>query len=470
MLFFYRFEKDGNGTTGAERRQGETWDLQVPLEQHVQQGQIRGCQNDREVDLHLPDFLPDEMQSVDFVVVFHPDHDRMVGIPQVANPQQAYSQGERQRASDDSKSVQIVETHDVAGHKGSGHKGRGKTEDHGQVSFQHGVFSFCQIPPVFARVADVMADFRFADLFAGIGGFRVAGEESGGECVFSCEWDRWCNQTYHANFPDSSISGDIRSVADLPPVDILFAGFPCQPFSLAGVSKKNSLGRPHGFEDRQQGDLFFELLRLLKAGRPKAFLLENVSHLCRHDRGKTFETILGHLRSSGYSVSYQILDASAWVPQKRKRVFIAGIRSDVKQDFDLAGLVSPAGSPVLADILESDPDPKYILSQHLWNYLQEYKSKHQQKGNGFGYGLVEPDSVARTLSARYGKDGSEILVSRGESERPRRLTPRECSRLMGFGEDWKIPVSDSQAYRQFGNSVVVPVVRSILQKMLPVLN
>lgn len=321
--------------------------------------------------------------------------------------------------------------------------------------------------------------FRFIDLFAGIGGLRRPFEEIGGRCVFTSEWDRFCKQTYTANFPEPADSdhrfvGDIRRVAEapgsVPPHDVLLAGFPCQPFSIAGVSKKNALGRPHGFLCDTQGTLFYDLAKIIAHHRPPVFLLENVRNLERHDRGKTFATIMHVLEGElGYRVHVRIVDSSPWVPQKRERIFMAGFAEETA--FDFGELAVPEGpGPTLATILEPEVDPKYTLSEHLWNYLREYKERHRRAGNGFGYSLFGPGDVARTLSARYYKDGSEILI-RQEVPRPRRLTPRECSRLMGFdspGEStFQIPVSDTQAYRQFGNAVVVPAVRAIARLMAP---
>ncbi len=321
-----------------------------------------------------------------------------------------------------------------------------------------------------------MSGFRFIDLFAGIGGLRRPFEEIGGRCVFTAEWDRFCEQTYSANFPSGAghqFVGDIRAYSALPEMipehDVVLAGFPCQPFSIAGVSKKNALGQPHGFLCDTQGTLFYDLAKIIAHHRPSAFLLENVKNLKSHDQGRTFATIMHVLeRELGYSVSPRILDASPWVPQKRQRIFIVGFREEA--DFDFRKLPIPDGpSPTLNTILESEVDPKYTLSEHLWSYLQDYKKKHRAAGNGFGCSVFGPNDVARTLSARYYKDGSEILIR--QNGRPRRLTPRECARLMGFDQPGKtpfqIPVSDTQAYRQFGNAVVVPVVRSIANLMAP---
>ena len=321
--------------------------------------------------------------------------------------------------------------------------------------------------------------FRFIDLFAGIGGMRRPFEEIGGRCVFSSEWDRFCRETYSANFPepadsDHEFAGDIRpraaSPETIPAHDVLLAGFPCQPFSIAGVSKKNALGQPHGFRCETQGTLFHDLARILEHHRPPAFLLENVRNLERHDRGRTFATIMHVLeRDLGYSVSTRVIDSSPWVPQKRERIFIAGFRERTGFDFDFLAVPEGPG-PALGSILEAGVDPKYTLTAHLWQYLQDYKKRHRRAGNGFGYSLFGRSDVTRTLSARYHKDGSEILV-RQRGRRPRRLTPRECARLMGFekpgGEEFRIPVSDTQAYRQFGNAVVVPVVCAVAQLMKP---
>jgi DNA (cytosine-5)-methyltransferase 1 len=320
--------------------------------------------------------------------------------------------------------------------------------------------------------------FRFIDLFAGIGGLRRGFEAIGGECVFTSEWDTYSRKTYAANFPvHHEFAGDIRPYSEnperVPAHDVLLAGFPCQPFSIAGVSKKNALGRPHGFLDETQGTLFYDTARIIAHHRPAAFLLENVKNLERHDGGRTFATILNVLtRELGYSVQHRVISSEGWVPQKRERIFIVGFRDPTGFDFSRLDVPGPGTGPKLGSILQShnEVDSKYTLTQHLWDYLQAYKDKHTAAGNGFGYGLVGPDDVARTLSARYFKDGSEILVAQ-KGTRPRRLTPRECSRLMGFdapdGEDFRIPVSDTQAYRQFGNSVVVPVVRAVSKLMEP---
>ncbi len=304
---------------------------------------------------------------------------------------------------------------------------------------------------------------RFIDLFCGIGGFRLAFERAGGRCVFSSDYDKFSQQTYEANFGERP-HGDIHSVAvaDIPAHDILCGGFPCQPFSIAGVSKKLSLGRKHGFEDVKQGNLFFSIADILDFHRPAAFVLENVKNLKGHDGGKTFEIIHRTLTEAlGYTVYYKIIDAQSVVPQHRERIFLVGFREWRYFEFPQF----PADGPKLGSILETKPDPKYTLSDHLWTYLQNYAAKHRAAGNGFGFGLVTERDIARTLSARYHKDGSEILIAQNGGRVPRRLTPRECARLMGYPESFKIIVSDTQAYRQFGNSVVVPVIEKIARSV-----
>jgi DNA (cytosine-5)-methyltransferase 1 len=315
-----------------------------------------------------------------------------------------------------------------------------------------------------AGLFSTIPKYGFIDLFCGIGGFRLAFERPGCECVFSSDWNAHARKTYAANFGEAP-AGDIHkvAVADIPAHDILCAGFPCQPFSIAGVSKKLSLGRKHGFEDKDQGNLFFEVANIIDYHQPRAFVLENVKNLRTHDKGRTFEIIRNTLTESlGYTVHHKILDAQALVPQHRERIFIVGFRE--KTPFEFPQL--PWEGPKLNSILEPNVDPKYTLSDHLWRYLKDYAAKHKAAGNGFGFGLCKPGDVARTLSARYYKDGSEILIDQGRTRNPRRLTPRECCKLMGFPADFEIPVSDTQAYKQFGNSVVVPVVQRIATTVL----
>lgn len=337
---------------------------------------------------------------------------------------------------------------------------------------------------------DAPADFTFIDLFAGIGGMRIAFEKQGGRCVFTSEWDPYARKTYAANFhdgPSHVFAGDITTVheKDVPDHDVLLAGFPCQPFSIAGVSKKNALGRPHGFADKTQGTLFFDVARIIAEKRPKAFLLENVKNLVSHDKGRTFATIIDVLRNElGYHVTTKVINGKHFVPQHRERIIIVGFREDVGFDWNDLQLPDFATAPKLASILHrqdgSDPaewnflegkkgrvSAAYTLSDKLWAYLQNYAAKHREKGNGFGFGLVTGKDTARTLSARYYKDGSEILVSQGSKKNPRRLTPRECARLMGFDDSFRIPVSDTRAYKQFGNSVVVPLIAEVARVMAP---
>ena len=307
------------------------------------------------------------------------------------------------------------------------------------------------------------ASFTFIDLFAGIGGMRLAFESAGGRCVYSNEWNKYSQQTYFANFGEQP-EGDITKVDEngIPDHDVLVAGFPCQPFSIAGVSKKNSLGRETGFQDKTQGTLFFDVCRILKAKRPKAFLLENVKNLKSHDKGRTFKIIMESLNELKYDVYTAILDGQSYVPQHRERILIVGFdkeryRGSVPFSFD----INPKKpKPLMKDILEKSADDKYTLSDKLWLYLQNYAAKHKAAGNGFGYGMADQNGISRTLSARYYKDGSEILIEQ-KDKNPRRLTPRECARLQGFSDDFKIVVSDTQAYKQFGNSVVVPLMADV---------
>lgn len=331
------------------------------------------------------------------------------------------------------------------------------------------------------------AAFTFIDLFAGIGGIRAGFESHGGRCVFTSEWNSYAQKTYLANFPFSAhaIAGDITKIdeRDVPDHDVLLAGFPCQPFSIAGVSKKNALGRAHGFADETQGTLFFDVARIIKEKRPKAFLLENVKNLVGHDKGNTFRVIQKVLQEElRYHVQWKVIDGAHFVPQHRERLLIVGFREST--DFSWNYLQLPTPGPRLKSILhpqdgsetaelpfttgpKAKVNPKYTLTEHLWTYLQNYAAKHRAAGNGFGFGLVDGDGIARTLSARYYKDGSEILISQGKRKSPRRLTPRECARLMGFADDFKIPVSDTQAYKQFGNSVVMPIIREVARIMKP---
>ena len=307
------------------------------------------------------------------------------------------------------------------------------------------------------------ASFTFIDLFAGIGGMRLAFESAGGRCVYSNEWNKYSQQTYFANFGEQP-EGDITKVDEngIPDHDVLVAGFPCQPFSIAGVSKKNSLGRETGFQDKTQGTLFFDVCRILKAKRPKAFLLENVKNLKSHDKGRTFKIIMESLNELKYDVYTGILDGQNYVPQHRERILIVGFDKErYGESLPFSFDINPKNpKPLMKDILEKSADDKYTLSDKLWLYLQNYAAKHKAAGNGFGYGMADRNGISRTLSARYYKDGSEILIEQ-KGKNPRRLTPRECARLQGFSDDFKIVVSDTQAYKQFGNSVVVPLMADV---------
>ena len=316
--------------------------------------------------------------------------------------------------------------------------------------------------------------FTFIDLFAGIGGFRIAMQRNGGECVFSSEYDKKAQETYYANFGEVPF-GDITKEETkkwIPATfDLLCAGFPCQPFSLAGVSKKNALGVAHGFDDVKQGNLFFHLAEIIRTHRPKAFFLENVKNLISHDNGNTFKVIRNMLEDElDYSFHTKILNGKYFVPQNRERTFMIGFdrrRYNGKENFSFP--VLPTGIPTFRTILDSKVQEKYTLTDHLWEYLQNYAKKHKAAGNGFGFGLTDLDGISRTLSARYHKDGSEVLIPQGDNINPRRLTPREAARLLGYPEQFKIPVSDTSAYRQFGNSVVMPLIQLIgeqIQKIL----
>lgn len=332
--------------------------------------------------------------------------------------------------------------------------------------------------------------FTFVDLFAGIGGTRKGFEAIGGRCIFTSEWDMDCRKTYQANFLcDHPVEGDITKIeaSDIPHHDVLLAGFPCQPFSIAGISKRRSLGRKYGFECEEQGSLFFEAARVIDYHKPIAFFLENVKNLASHDSSKSLEIIIQTLTEIGYHVQWKIIDAKGFVPQHRERLYIVGFLKET--GFTFNDLILPDPQSVRLQVIlhpedGSEPEEppytigvkgcvseRYYLSPRLWEYLQHYAEKHRAKGNGFGYGLCGPDDISRTLSARYYKDGSEILINRNGYVRPRRLTPRECARLMGFDTSGKspfqIPVSDTQAYKQFGNAVAVPVVQFIAREMLP---
>ncbi|NMH89774.1 DNA (cytosine-5-)-methyltransferase [Flavivirga algicola] len=304
--------------------------------------------------------------------------------------------------------------------------------------------------------------FKFIDLFAGIGGIRLGFQNNGGKCVFTSEWDTYAKKTYEANFGEVPF-GDITQISEkeIPDHDILLGGFPCQPFSIAGVSKKNSLGRAHGFLDETQGTLFFDIARIIKHKKPKAFMLENVKNLVSHDKKKTFKVIIKTLEKLGYNVHFKVLNGKFYVPQNRERIIIVGFKKTVFKGKETFQFPDPQESNfAIKDILEPKVDDKYTLSDKLWNYLQEHARKHKAKGNGFGFGLTDINGISRTISARYYKDGSEILIPQ-KGKNPRRLTPRECARLQGFPDKFIIPVSNNQAYKQFGNSVVTLLIQAV---------
>lgn len=304
-------------------------------------------------------------------------------------------------------------------------------------------------------------EFTFIDLFAGIGGIRIPFQELGGECVFSSEWDKFSQKTYLVNF-DEKPAGDITKIEadEIGDFDILLGGFPCQPFSQAGLRK--------GFTDTR-GTLFFEIERIIKAKRPKAFLLENVKQLKGHDHGRTLAVIMDHLHKLNYHAEYKVLRAADFgVPQNRERIYIVGFDQefyDIPDDYLFPFPEPTHEKTCVGNILEKDVDPKYTISDALWSGHQRRKKEHKKKGNGFGYSMFNAESeYTNTISARYYKDGSEILIEQ-EGRNPRKLTPRECARLQGFPEEFIIPVSNMQAYKQFGNSVAVPVIRAIAKQM-----
>lgn len=327
------------------------------------------------------------------------------------------------------------------------------------------IISFADEIP-FKNTPEDEAKFRFIDLFAGIGGIRIPFQELGGRCVFTSEWDKFAQKSYRLNFGEVP-EGDITKInaPDIPDFDILLAGFPCQPFSQAGLKK--------GFSDTR-GTLFFDIERILEAKRPKAFLLENVKQLRGHDKGRTLKVILEHLDRLNYYVKYEILRAADFgVPQNRERIYIVGFNKDyfdIDDSYDFSFPEPPKVKTRLGDILEINVDEKYTISDKLWQGHLRRKKEHEEKGNGFGYSLFNSDSeYTSTISARYYKDGSEILIEQ-KDKNPRKLTPRECARLQGFPEEFVIPVSDTQAYKQFGNSVAVPVVRAVAKEIINAMN
>jgi DNA (cytosine-5)-methyltransferase 1 len=300
--------------------------------------------------------------------------------------------------------------------------------------------------------------FKFIDLFAGIGGFRLAMQSVGGQCVFSSEWNKDAQTTYFENFGDLPV-GDIRDISenDVPDHDVLCAGFPCQPFSLAGVSARNSLNTAHGFACETQGTLFFDVMRIVAAKRPAVIFLENVKNLVRHDQGKTFATIKKAIEELGYSFSYAVINAQAVVPQKRIRCYMVCLR-DTDKKFEFPEFL---GEPIpLKSILDTKVDEQFTISDKLWAGHQRRTATNLARGVGFTAFCADIEKPASTLVARYGKDGKECLIPQS-GKNPRMLTPRECARLQGYPESFKIPVSKAAAYKQFGNSVALPVIKTI---------
>ncbi|WP_228065117.1 DNA (cytosine-5-)-methyltransferase [Streptococcus cuniculi] len=306
--------------------------------------------------------------------------------------------------------------------------------------------------------------FKMIDLFAGIGGTRLGFQLTNEvETVFTSEWDKFAQKTYITNFGDTP-EGDITQIDEntIPNHDILVAGFPCQAFSQAG--------KRLGFEDTR-GTLFFDVARIIKAKRPRAFLLENVKNLKTHDKGKTYKIIISTLENLGYSTSTVLFKARDFgVPQNRERIYIVGFDKTCVKNYREFKFPKPLKLETkLGNILQSNVDKKYTISDKLWEGHQRRKAEHKTKGNGFGYSLFNADSpYTNTLSARYYKDGSEILIEQ-KDKNPRKITPREAARLQGFPEEYIIPVSDTQAYKQFGNSVCVPTIHEIAKQILAVL-
>ena len=307
--------------------------------------------------------------------------------------------------------------------------------------------------------------YRMIDLFAGIGGTRLGFHQTGAvNIVFSSEWDKFAQKTYHANYGEMPV-GDITKISekDIPDHEILVGGFPCVAFSQAGLKR--------GFEDTR-GTLFFDIARIIKEKRPKAFLLENVKNLLGHDNGKTFSVIRTTLEEMNYAVYYKVFAAKDFgVPQNRERIYIVGFNKDTVPNFADFEFPEPPMLPTsVGSILEKRVDDKYTLSDALWQGHQRRKVENAAAGKGFGYGLFNSKSpYTNTISARYYKDGSEILIEQ-KGKNPRKITPREASRLQGFPEEFIIPVSDTQAYKQFGNSVAVPVVHSIAENIVAILD
>lgn len=316
-------------------------------------------------------------------------------------------------------------------------------------------------------------DFTFIDLFAGIGGFRLSLQSLNGKCVFSSEWDKAAQQTYLNNYGELPFGDITRFTAEqvsdaqldrlIPDHDVLAGGFPCQPFSHAGVSARTAVGKEHGFKCDTQGTLFFDIMRIASVKRPKVLLLENVRNIESHDKGRTFAVIKKSIEEIGYTFRHKIIDASPLVPQRRLRCYMVCFRNDLNIDFAFPEIVGP--SRALKEILEENVSDLYTISDKLWQGHINRTERNLERGTGFTAFLANIEKASNTLVARYGKDGKECLIPQ-EGKNPRMLTPRECARLQGYPENFVIPQSRTPAYKQFGNSVAVPVVRRIAECLL----
>lgn len=301
----------------------------------------------------------------------------------------------------------------------------------------------------------------FIDLFAGIGGIRMALDQAGFDCVYSNEINPSAAQTYSKNFGEIDVR-DIRKVPEqmIPKHDVLCAGFPCQPFSRAGVSARSGLSREHGFKDKEQGKMFFQITRIVRFHQPSAIFLENVANLLKHDGGRTIKRIFLELDKLGYNPKFQIFDASLVVPHRRKRIYIVALKKPFAFEFP----VIEQRQHRLKDILEKRLGDKHTISDKLWASHIARTARNKKKGNGFAHHIADLNGIASTLTARYGKDGRENLIPQ-PGKNPRMLSPRECARLMGFPDDFELPETKTPAYRQLGNSVCVPIVRIIAESL-----
>jgi DNA (cytosine-5)-methyltransferase 1 len=356
----------------------------------------------------------------------------------------------------------IANSHDLFGESRGANKAkiRGKLKSTGLYSNQQ---EFSRTINKYVHLSFAGDEFTFVDLFAGIGGMRLGFEYAGGRCVFSSEFERNAQITYQSNFGKLPF-GDITLISelDIPEHDVLVAGFPCQPFSHAGVSARNAVGQEHGFKCETQGTLFFDIMRIASNSMPKVMLLENVRNIERHDKGHTFSVIRNSIEKLGYDFHYSIIDSSTVVPQRRVRCYMVCIRKDQNIKFEFPGFSGQAIA--LSTILESCVADKYTISDRLWSGHIKRTERNLARGTGFTAHTANLNKPSNTLVARYGKDGKECLIPQ-ENKNPRLLTPRECARLQGFPEDFKIPGARTPSYKQFGNSVAVPVVKKIAEKI-----